>query len=123
MADKINRKQFFDTYARQNGFDPLVPENWYARLSKANPAPVKVIFCQCVPSKQIVAGFECSSGPLWRGRSESTAGRLPRHSARQEEVNEEAKCIACLSCTYVIYVEHHCTLCNIFIYYAISYNY
>jgi hypothetical protein len=28
-ADEHNRKQFFDSFARENGFDPLVPENWY----------------------------------------------------------------------------------------------
>lgn len=25
-----NRKQFFVSYAREHGFDPLIPENWYS---------------------------------------------------------------------------------------------
>ena len=25
---KVNRKQFFDSFADSNGFDPQVPENW-----------------------------------------------------------------------------------------------
>lgn len=27
--DTRNRKKFFEDYAKENGFDPLVPENWY----------------------------------------------------------------------------------------------
>ena len=27
--DIANRRQFFEKYAKTNGFDPLVPENWY----------------------------------------------------------------------------------------------
>jgi hypothetical protein len=28
-VDLNNRKEFFDSYARENNFDPLVPSNWY----------------------------------------------------------------------------------------------
>jgi len=24
-----NRREFFEMYAKENGFDPLVPKNWY----------------------------------------------------------------------------------------------
>jgi hypothetical protein len=24
-----NRRQFFENFAKENGFDPLIPENWY----------------------------------------------------------------------------------------------
>jgi hypothetical protein len=27
--DVRNRKLFFEKYAEENGFDPLVPQNWY----------------------------------------------------------------------------------------------
>jgi hypothetical protein len=26
---KENRKKFFDQYAQEKGFDPLLPDNWY----------------------------------------------------------------------------------------------
>jgi len=29
-ADERNQKEFFDTYAKDNGFDPLVASNWYS---------------------------------------------------------------------------------------------
>eukprot|EP00026_Physarum_polycephalum_P003660 Phypoly_transcript_03673.p1 GENE.Phypoly_transcript_03673~~Phypoly_transcript_03673.p1 ORF type:complete len:675 (+),score=95.36 Phypoly_transcript_03673:213-2237(+) len=29
-SDRANRKQFFDAFARENHFDPLVSENWYS---------------------------------------------------------------------------------------------
>jgi hypothetical protein len=25
-----NRRKFFETYARRNDFNPLIPENWYS---------------------------------------------------------------------------------------------
>jgi hypothetical protein len=25
----VERRKFFESYAKQNGFDPLIPENWY----------------------------------------------------------------------------------------------
>lgn len=28
--DIINRRKYFEQYARSKGFDPLVPDNWYA---------------------------------------------------------------------------------------------
>jgi hypothetical protein len=28
------RKRFFEVYAKQNKFDPLIPENWYAQTQK-----------------------------------------------------------------------------------------
>eukprot|EP00026_Physarum_polycephalum_P002151 Phypoly_transcript_02156.p1 GENE.Phypoly_transcript_02156~~Phypoly_transcript_02156.p1 ORF type:complete len:735 (+),score=101.72 Phypoly_transcript_02156:694-2898(+) len=30
-----NRRLFFENYARENGFEPLVPENWYSQSGKA----------------------------------------------------------------------------------------
>jgi len=30
-GDSVNRRKFFENYARENGFDPLEPENWYAQ--------------------------------------------------------------------------------------------
>jgi hypothetical protein len=27
----VERKEFFENYARQKGFDPLNPDNWYAQ--------------------------------------------------------------------------------------------
>jgi hypothetical protein len=27
--DRANRRRYFEDYAKENGFDPLVPENWY----------------------------------------------------------------------------------------------
>ena len=29
-----NRKRFFENYAKEHGFDPLVPENWYLQSRK-----------------------------------------------------------------------------------------
>ena len=26
-----NRRIFFENYAKQNGFDPLIPDNWYTQ--------------------------------------------------------------------------------------------
>lgn len=37
------RKQFFDSYAKTRGFDPLVPENWY-NISQANILETQVPF-------------------------------------------------------------------------------
>lgn len=28
--DEKRRREFFDSFATENGFDPLVPENWYS---------------------------------------------------------------------------------------------
>lgn len=28
-ANKENRRLFFEKYAKDKGFDPLVPQNWY----------------------------------------------------------------------------------------------
>eukprot|EP00026_Physarum_polycephalum_P008336 Phypoly_transcript_08418.p1 GENE.Phypoly_transcript_08418~~Phypoly_transcript_08418.p1 ORF type:complete len:268 (+),score=33.53 Phypoly_transcript_08418:1-804(+) len=28
---KVNRKRFFEDFARENGFEPLIPENWYSQ--------------------------------------------------------------------------------------------
>lgn len=38
-----NRKQFFQNFAKDNGFDPNVPENWY-RLKKEKLVSAKVSF-------------------------------------------------------------------------------
>lgn len=27
----VNRRKFFENYAKEQGFDPLVPENWYSQ--------------------------------------------------------------------------------------------
>lgn len=31
--DIKNRKKFFERYARDNSFDPLLPDNWYSQKS------------------------------------------------------------------------------------------
>lgn len=36
-----NRRNFFEKYAKENKFDPLLPENWYSQ-SRANMATIKV---------------------------------------------------------------------------------
>jgi hypothetical protein len=28
--DPVRRKEFFDSFAKESKFDPLVPENWYS---------------------------------------------------------------------------------------------
>lgn len=33
-ADANNRKEFFDNFAKEHDFDPLVPENWYQITTK-----------------------------------------------------------------------------------------
>jgi hypothetical protein len=33
-GDINNRKSFFDSYAKKNNFDPLIPENWYMKTPK-----------------------------------------------------------------------------------------
>jgi hypothetical protein len=30
MNTPQNRRKFFENYAKNNGFDPLIPENWYS---------------------------------------------------------------------------------------------
>jgi hypothetical protein len=39
----IERRKFFESYAKQNGFDPLIPENWYNTSTKKLLAK-KVLF-------------------------------------------------------------------------------
>jgi hypothetical protein len=41
--DTKARRKFFETYAKENNFDPLLPENWYAQ-SKQQLTSTKVIF-------------------------------------------------------------------------------
>lgn len=31
-----NRKSFFDSFAKEHGIDPLVPDNWYSILTQKN---------------------------------------------------------------------------------------
>jgi hypothetical protein len=38
-----NRRKFFENFAKEHGFDPLVPENWYLR-SRKQIANYKVLF-------------------------------------------------------------------------------
>jgi hypothetical protein len=40
--DFVKHKLFFENYAKDNGFDPLVPENWYFQTAK-NIIAVKVL--------------------------------------------------------------------------------
>jgi hypothetical protein len=40
--DFANHKLFFENYAKDNGFDPLVPENWYFQTVK-NIIAIKVL--------------------------------------------------------------------------------
>lgn len=37
-----NRRKFFEDYAKEKGFDPLVPHNWY-RLPRSDIADIKVL--------------------------------------------------------------------------------
>jgi len=39
-TDKDNRKNFFNSFAKSKGFDPLIPENWYS-ITVADILPVK----------------------------------------------------------------------------------
>lgn len=41
-VDVENRKKLFDSYAKDNKFDPLVSENWYS-VKKEDVLKVKVI--------------------------------------------------------------------------------
>jgi hypothetical protein len=34
IKDFTKHKLFFENYAKDNGFDPLVPENWYFQTAK-----------------------------------------------------------------------------------------
>lgn len=34
-SEMKNRKLFFDTFALENQFDPLVPDNWYSTTKKS----------------------------------------------------------------------------------------
>jgi hypothetical protein len=34
MKSEENRRTFFEVYAKQNGFDPLIAEYWYAQTKK-----------------------------------------------------------------------------------------
>jgi hypothetical protein len=40
--DPKNRRKFFEDYARQKNFDPLVPENWLSETSKGMMKGLKV---------------------------------------------------------------------------------
>jgi hypothetical protein len=42
MQNVANRRQFFENYAEENGFDPLNPKNWYAQPTEKIMA-VKVL--------------------------------------------------------------------------------
>lgn len=44
--NRYNRRAFFTQYARANGFDPLVPDNWYA-VSKNIVLDGKVFIQRC----------------------------------------------------------------------------
>lgn len=40
--DRKNRRNFFENYAKENGFDPLVPDNWY-KHPYINISQIKVL--------------------------------------------------------------------------------
>jgi hypothetical protein len=42
-ASPVHQKQHFDEYARNNNFDPLIPENWYP-ITFRMVTPAKVFY-------------------------------------------------------------------------------
>lgn len=46
--DRNNRRNFFEEYARENFFDPLIPENWYLQPTSkimAKEVIILLLFC------------------------------------------------------------------------------
>lgn len=42
-----NRRNFFEEYAKENGFDPRIPKNWYKQPKKKLEAK-KVVILLCL---------------------------------------------------------------------------
>jgi len=47
LMEESARKKFFEEYAQQNSFNPLIPENWYAHLGKVQQAKGAKKVLQC----------------------------------------------------------------------------
>jgi hypothetical protein len=58
--DVKNRRKFFDGFAKANGFDPLIPENWYS-VNKLDLRNIKVCFLYIVSSPLSSSLFFSSS--------------------------------------------------------------
>jgi hypothetical protein len=47
-GDALHRRKFFENYAAESGFNPLIPNNWYS-LSFESLKHVKVLFSSLSP--------------------------------------------------------------------------
>lgn len=75
-----NRRKFFEDYAGVNGFDPLVPENWYSvQTSKLLSISVLYFFDQFALALTFDTGSIWSSSALQQQFIESLGGRISGH--------------------------------------------